>query len=59
METTKQTVHLINLSELNMELIDRDDYIYFAKLAEQTKRWSDMISFMKSASRVEVKCFYN
>lgn len=32
----------------------REDYIYYARLAEQGERYEDMIRYMKEVSRVSV-----
>ena len=35
-----------------MSNISREDYIYYARLAEQGERYEDMIRYMKEVSRV-------
>jgi hypothetical protein len=35
-----------------MSHTSREDYIYFARLAEQGERYEDMIRYMKEVSRV-------
>ena len=37
-----------------MSNISREDYIYFARLAEQGERYEDMIRYMKEVSRVRL-----
>ena len=33
-------------------MASRDDYIYYARLAEQGERYEDMIKYMKTVSEV-------
>ena len=35
----------------------RDDYIYYARLAEQGERYEDMIKYMKIVAEVSVDLF--
>ena len=35
-------------------MASRDDYIYYARLAEQGERYEDMIKYMKTVSEVSV-----
>lgn len=35
----------------------REDFIYFARLAEQGERYEDMIKYMKEVSRVSTTAF--
>jgi hypothetical protein len=35
-----------------MATFTREDYIYYARLAEQGERYEDMIRYMKEVSRV-------
>jgi hypothetical protein len=39
-----------------MTSFTREDYIYYARLAEQGERYEDMIRYMKEVSRVGIGC---
>jgi hypothetical protein len=36
--------------------MSREDYIYYARLAEQGERYEDMIKYMKEVSKVIIIC---
>lgn len=38
--------------------MSREDYIYYARLAEQGERYEDMIKYMKEVSKVTLSTFY-
>lgn len=37
--------------------MSREDYIYYARLAEQGERYEDMIKYMKEVSKVSATIF--
>ena len=40
-------------------MASRDDYIYYARLAEQGERYEDMIKYMKIVSEVSELLWFN
>ena len=47
-------LEIINLSLSEKTMASRDDYIYYARLAEQGERYEDMIKYMKTVSEVSL-----
>ena len=43
-----------NKIKFNIAMASRDDYIYYARLAEQGERYEDMIKYMKTVSEVSI-----